>query len=298
MGKGCVACGRATPSISTGLPSPHFAYLYFYIRPFHSLLRAIHSKVLKNDTQELAMAQVDALVDTLKAALKSHNLKYRDVAEALELSEASIKRLFSSRNFSLQQVQQVCLMMGMEISDLVQLMAERQARLQELSDEQEEEIVRDPGFLIITVCVLNRWTLEDMLRYYKFTEHECVQKLARLDRLKIIELLPKNRIKLLVAPNFSWRKNGPIQKFFLNTIEKELFNAQFDKPDHRMVVLNGMLSPQSNGELQKKIERLAREFDQLNNADAGLALPDRQGYTLVLALRNWQYEQLYKYRRI
>ncbi|MGM8228905.1 helix-turn-helix domain-containing protein [Cellvibrio sp. ARAG 10.3] len=244
------------------------------------------------------MAQVDALVETLKSALKSHNLKYRDVAQAMELSEASIKRLFSSRTFSLQQIQQVCLMMGMEISDLVQLMVERQARLQELSEEQEEEIVRDPGFLIITVCVLNRWTLEDMLRHYTFTEHECVQKLARLDRLKIIELLPKNRIKLLVAPNFSWRKNGPIQRFFLDTIEKELFQAQFDKPDHRLVVLNGMLSAQSNGELQKKIERLAREFDQLNNADAGLALPERQGYTLVLALRNWQYEQLFKYRRM
>lgn len=244
------------------------------------------------------MAQVDALVDSLKAALKSHNLKYRDVAEALELSEASIKRLFSSRNFSLQQVQQVCLMMGMEISDLVQLMTERQSRLQELSDEQEEEIVRDPGFLIITVCVLNRWTFEDILSHYTFSEHEVVQKLARLDRLKIIELLPKNRIKLLVAPNFSWRKNGPIQQFFLNTIEKELFNAQFDKPDHKLVVLNGMLSGQSNGELQKKIERLAREFDQLNNADAGLPLDERQGYTLVLALRNWQYEQLFKYRRL
>lgn len=244
------------------------------------------------------MAQVDALVETLKSALKSHNLKYRDVAEALSLSEASIKRLFSSRTFSLQQIQQVCLMMGLEISDLVQLMVERQARLQELSEEQEEEIVRDPGFLIITVCVLNRWTLDDMLRHYTFTEHECVQKLARLDRLKIIELLPKNKIKLLVAPNFSWRRNGPIQRFFLSAIEKELFQAKFDKPDHRLVVLNGMLSAQSNGELQKKIERLAREFDQLNNADAGLALPERQGYTLVVALRNWQYEQLFKYRRV
>lgn len=243
------------------------------------------------------MAQVDALIDTLKSALKSHTLKYRDVAEALELSEASIKRLFSSRNFSLQQVQQVCLMMGMEISDLVQLMAERQARLQELSEEQEEEIVRDPGFLIITVCVLNRWTLDDILHHYKFTEHECVQKLARLDRLKIIELLPKNRIKLLVAPNFNWRKNGPIHRFFVTTIEKELFNAGFDKPDHKLMVLNGMLSSPSNGELQKKIERLAREFDQLNNADAGLVLAERQGYTLVIALRNWQYEQLFNYRR-
>lgn len=31
------------------------------------------------------MAQVDALVETLKSALKSHNLKYRDVAQAMDL---------------------------------------------------------------------------------------------------------------------------------------------------------------------------------------------------------------------
>jgi hypothetical protein len=55
------------------------------------------------------------------------------------------------------------------------------------------------------------------------------------------------------------------------------------------VVLNGMLSRQSNAEFQRKLERLAREFDVLNNDDAALDLNQRNGVTLVLAMRGWKY---------
>jgi hypothetical protein len=58
--------------------------------------------------------------------------------------------------------------------------------------------------LLVTVCVLNHWRLTDLLDYYRFTEHALVQMLATPDRLRLIELQPDNRIKLLVAPNFGW----------------------------------------------------------------------------------------------
>ena len=50
-----------------------------------------------------------------------------------------------------------------------------------------------------------------------------------------------------------------------------------------------MFSSQSNAEFQRKLKRLAREFDVLNNDDAALDLEQRNGVTLVLALRGWQY---------
>ena len=50
-----------------------------------------------------------------------------------------------------------------------------------------------------------------------------------------------------------------------------------------------MLSFQSNSEFQRKLKRLAREFDALNNDDAALELEERHGTTLVLAMRGWQY---------
>jgi len=235
------------------------------------------------------MAQTRELIKTLKTALKAQGKTYADVAVELGLTEASVKRLFSQQSFSLDRLDQVCNLLDMEIADLVQLMNEQQQRLQQLTVEQEREITDDVILTLVTVCVLNRWTMDDILSYYHISETECVQHLAKLDRLKVIELLPKNRIRLLVAPNFSWRENGPIQLFFQKKISREFFNTHFSRDDECLVVLNGMLSSQSNAEFQRKLKRLAREFDLLNNDDAALGLEQRRGVTLVLAMRGWQY---------
>ena len=235
------------------------------------------------------MAQSLQLVDVLKKNLKSQGLTYRDIATRLRLSEASIKRMFSEKNFTLKRLEQLCQCIDLELSDLLRLLHEQEHQLSQLSEEQEQEIVNDLTLLLITVCVLNRWTLADILASYKLTEAEAIRYLARLDRLKIIELLPKNRIKLLVAPNFAWRKNGPIQQFFHSKIEKDFFSSGFDKDHECLFVINAMLSPSSNVVFQRKLEKLVREFNELNDVDAGLPLEQRNGTTVLMAVREWQY---------
>jgi DNA-binding Xre family transcriptional regulator len=235
------------------------------------------------------MAQTRELIKTLKKALKAQGKTYADVAIELGLTEASVKRLFSQQSFSLKRLDQICHLLEMEITDLVQLMNEQQQRLQQLTIGQEKEITDNVTLTLVAVCVLNRWTMDDILSYYHISETECVRHLAKLDRLKVIELLPKNRIRLLVAANFSWRENGPIQLFFQKKISQEFFNTRFSRDDECLIVLNGMFSSQSNAELQRRLKRLAREFDLLNNDDAALDLKQRHGTTLVLAMRGWQY---------
>lgn len=236
------------------------------------------------------MAQVVALVEALKAALKSSRMTYATVAAGMGLSESSVKRKFSRREFTLAEVDTICGLCGMEISSLVQRMDTQHDRLQALTEEQEREIADDLGLLLVTVCVLNRWNFEHILEYYVFEEHQLVQMLAKLDRLKVIELQPNNRIKLLVAPNFGWLPNGPIQRVFLKTIQQDFFAARFTQEDHALIVLNGMLCSSSNAEFRRKMERLAREFDLLNREDSTMPFEQRRGYTAVIALRDWQYK--------
>jgi hypothetical protein len=38
------------------------------------------------------------------------------------------------------------------------------------------------------------------------------------------------------------------------------------------------------------MDRLAREFDQLNSSDAGLLIGKRFGVTALLAVRDWNYQ--------
>ncbi len=235
------------------------------------------------------MAQTKALIQTLKSCLKAHGKTYADVAKALNLTEASVKRLFSQYSFSLNRLEAVCQMMDMQLSDLMQKMNESQQHLEQLTEQQEREIAEDLLLLLVTVCSLNKWTFEEMVENYKITKAECIHKLAQLDKLKVIELLPKNKIKLLIAPNFSWRKNGPIQKFFQKNIGQEYFKSSFQKQEECLIVLNGMLSKMSSGEFQRKLKRLSKEFNDLNNEDSSLNILDRNGVTLVLAMRNWEF---------
>lgn len=235
------------------------------------------------------MAQTIALVETLKQALKAHGKTYRDVANALELSEASVKRLFASNSLSLQRLDQICQLMSMEITDLVQMMNSRVTKTKELSEGQEQQIVDDTVLLVVAVCVLNKFTFDEIIAEYAISETELIQKLAHLDRLKIIELLPKNRIKLLISSNFSWRENGPIQRFFQAKVEQEFFASRFDKKTERLISVSGLIYFASNELFQRKMERLAEEFTDLQRDDERLPLTERHGTTMVLAVRQWEY---------
>ncbi len=242
------------------------------------------------------MAQTSELIKTLKLVLKAHAKTYADVSRELALSEASVKRLFSQKKFSLERLDQICHMLDMEISDLVQLMTEQQHKLQQLTVEQEQEITNDMTLLVVAICALNKWTMGDIVAFYDISEGECFLKLARLDRLKLIDLLPNNRIKVRVAPNFSWRENGPIQAFFQEKLGQGFLSGRFSRDDECLIVLNGMLSPESNAEFQRKLKRLAWEFDLLNSDDSSLKLQQRGGVTVVMAMRGWQYGMFHPLR--
>ena len=139
------------------------------------------------------MAQVTALVAALKATLKAAGIRYASVARTLGLSESSIKRKFSRREFSLAELDQICALAGTDIAGLVKHMEQEAGRLQCLAVEQEREIAADLGLLTVAVSVLNHWRFEDLLSFYVFDEHQLIRKLATLDRLRLIELQPGNR---------------------------------------------------------------------------------------------------------
>jgi len=236
------------------------------------------------------MAQTKQLIDSLKRALKGHGLSYKDVALQLELSQASVKRLFSESSFSLTRLDKVCQLMDMEISDLVlQMNNDSRSMLSKLSLEQEKEIASDIGLLLVTVCVLNRWTMRQLIDHFHLSEPQCIRYLVVLDRLKLIELLAGNRVKLRVSSNFKWHDNGPIQQFFQQQLAADFFDSQFTGQQEQLIVINGMLSDSAMMIFHRKVEQLAREFDELNNEDAALELTQKSGTTVVLAMRSWQY---------
>lgn len=242
------------------------------------------------------MAQTSAIVAVLKQQLREHGLTYQQVAEGLGLSEASVKRLFAERQFSLKRLDQICALMGLEISDLIRRL-EPTARVQQLTREQEQELVSDPRLLLVAVCALNRWAFDEIVASYTLEPPELIRYLAQLDRMGLLELLPGNRIKTLITPDFTWQKNGPIQRFFEAEVQQDFFNCRFNGPGELRLFVSGMLSPRSNETIQQKMRRLALDFHTSHQEDLRLPLAQRFGVSFMMAMRPWEIDAFARFRR-
>lgn len=243
------------------------------------------------------MAQTAALIDALKDVLRARGVTYAKLAKGLRLSEASVKRIFAARTFTLERLDQVCDFLGIEISDLAKMVANEGGSPERLSRDQEKELVSDPRLLLVAVHALNHWSFDEIVAAYALTKAECVRLLARLDKLHIIDLLPNNKIRVRVARNFAWLPDGPIQQFFQEQVQSNFLRSRFDEASELMVFTTGMLSRTSNAAIQNRMKRMSADFSDLHHQDLELPLSERSGTSLLLALRPWVPESFKKLQR-
>jgi transcriptional regulator with XRE-family HTH domain len=243
------------------------------------------------------MRRRDTLIDELKLVLREQGLTYAELAKGLGLSEASVKRMFATGRFTLERFELACNIAGVEIADLVERIAARKSMVTELTIEQEEELMADPKLFLMTYLTFNRWSFDEILRVYSFTEPEVDRLLSRLDQIGVIELRPGRRIRYLLTRNFSWRKDGPMQRFVERRILPEFFRSRFDEPNAGFQFFAAALSPSSAAQLQRSIMRLVREFNELAEQDTSLPMEQRQGTAGVLALRPMHFSGFSQLKR-
>jgi transcriptional regulator with XRE-family HTH domain len=243
------------------------------------------------------MSETGQLVSTIKKQLRSQGKTYRDVAAALGLSEPSVKRLFASGRFTLDRLVQVSNLLGYTLAELAREAQASRPRISVLTEAQEREVVSDPRLLVVAVCALNHWEMGEIMQYYRLDEAECIKYLLRLDRLRIIDLLPGNRIRLNVERDFDWLPSGPIQQYFRSGGLAEFLRSPFSGQGEAMAFINGMLTSRAIEQMQEELHRLRRRFAELHEESLSAPLSERYGMALLFAMRRWEPEDFRKLRR-
>jgi DNA-binding Xre family transcriptional regulator len=241
------------------------------------------------------MAEQSLIVAELKRSLREKNLTYAAVAKKLDLSVASIKRLFSSGDISLKRLDRICELLESNLSEILRRARERPATDQ-LTLAQEQEIVSDPALFLMAWLVVNRASLAEIARTYKFSEREVLRYFIKLDQMKIIELQPGNRARLLVSRHFSWRSGGPVQRYVHSKLLREFTDTHFTGPQEEFFFHGGEVSAQGMGELQQVLRNAARQCAEILDRDRA-PRDSRRGAAFVLALRPWKYSGFRQFER-
>jgi hypothetical protein len=242
------------------------------------------------------MGERTLIVAELKRALREHGLTYATVACRLDLSLATVKRLFSSGDFSLERVELICEIVGLRLSEILERARDHNLPTNQLTLTQEREIVADPKLFFVTWLVLNRMPIEEIMRLYQLTEREIVRCLIRLDRLKVLELQPANRVRLLVSRRFSWRPGGPVQRHIHQKLLREFLASPFIGAQDEFFFHGAMASNEVHAHLKRVLQGAARECMDLLERDRSAA-HSRLGTAFVLALRPWGYSGFKDFER-
>ena len=108
---------------------------------------------------------------------------------------------------------------------------------------------------------------------------------------------PLNRYRLKLAKAFRWRPHGPVMNFFREHAVLDYFAGGFEGADEGLMLVHGSISRAVAPSFLDRLQRVAQDFSQQHLADQKLGAKDREGYTLVLAMRSWEFEAFTQLRR-
>lgn len=244
------------------------------------------------------MSELNSLINTTKRLLKTQGMTYRDVARALKLSEPTVKRMFATKRFTVERLMQIGALLGFTLAELSQEAAADEPKIKTLGVDQERALVSDTKLLLTAVCAINHWSMTEIIRTYRLTERECLRCLLQLDRMRVIDLLPGNRIRLVVARDFDWRPEGPIRQFFRGQGLDDFLHCRFDAAGDTMSFVHGMLDEAAFAQLQLEVLRLRKRFAELHEGCVSAPFERKHGASLLLASRrSWELPAFARLRR-
>lgn len=235
------------------------------------------------------MPAASRFVDALKRSVRARGFTYAELARRLQLSEASVKRMFSRGSFTLARIEAVLAALDLDLYEVARMTRGAGDGPAQLTHEQELGLAKDERLLAAFWLVLNGWSFEEIVRTFAVTRAELTIAFARMEKLKLIEWGPRERVRLLVPRDFGWRPGGPAKKAYARRALAEFLQARFDAPLELIRFEPRELSPQSAATLKRKLEQLLSEFGELAEADSSLPSDRRLPVALLAACRPWEF---------
>lgn len=183
---------------------------------------------MKATKPELTEYQI--VIGNLKRLFKEQKISYKNLADQVNLSESGIKKIFSAKDGSFQRLHQFCQAAGVSIFEMLQ---DSKSVDVTFSKKHQDEFAEDFNlFKVYWMLVYERASAESVQQKLNLSYKEYFRRIRKLDTLKLIQLLPNDRLQLPSIKAVRWVGQGD----FVNTLYKSWAKEFFDsvaKPNSR-----------------------------------------------------------------
>lgn len=235
-------------------------------------------------------------MEALKRYLKMRGITYGSLARKINLSEASVKRIFADGSLTLRRLEQMCRSLDLRLSDLVRMAERGESRTATPTLEQEKALAANPLLLSYFYLLLNGASEHEIRRDYEFEEKHLERFRTMLIDLELADELPRGRLKLRMGRQIVWRNDGPVRKAYERQVKSEFLRSEFSADREFIGWQPAELTDASIEVLKRKLRQLYRDFLEIAELDAGAVQP-RRSTALLLAFRPWVFSVVAARRR-
>jgi transcriptional regulator with XRE-family HTH domain len=240
------------------------------------------------------LGQIDQFFSAFKAILKSKNINYKQVAEALDLSESSVKRILSNKSLSFDRLEELCQKLDISFADICKRAEFVDDSYQwNITYEQEKVLAKDERLLNFFILLQRSGkSVKELENKYQFKMGEVQKFLLTLDKIGLIELYPHNKFKLKGKGMLKFLKDGDVGKSLFEKTKNNYLKHDFKGKSDYLSFMELQLSQESLIKLRSKFEKIIRELRDeaaLSEIAENVGIDD---YGVMVSYRPWHYSEL------
>lgn len=239
------------------------------------------------------MSQIDQFLAAFKRGLKAKNIIYRDLAASLNLSESSVKRILADKSISLERIEEICKACDLSFSEVCKnANFDEEIAAHSLTKDQEKVLAENPRLLHYFILLNDGFSPQKIEKDFEISNNESKKFLLQLDRMNVIELHPRDRVKVKnPRGTLRFRRDGAVGKILFLQTKNNYLNYDFESDLDYIRFSSNHFPTESLTKFRKKLDKLVAEIQEESRL---IERDDKKSEDIgiLLAFRPWKYSTL------
>lgn len=210
--------------------------------------------------------ELEKIQQSLKLLMKSKKSTYEQMAKALKISPATVKRRLNGSDITLQHLKEFADTLSISFYELIEFSKNIKREPHLFTDSQEELLAFKLVNMLAFRSILAGISYEKIKFELKISDKD-LRKLAKdFEKTGLAQLNPKDRFIPLVHFPFKWQQNGPLSKAYEPLILQNIIEKM--KTSKKEKALNKKfefaLSPEAQKNFCQEIESIYAKYQTLS----------------------------------
>ena len=230
--------------------------------------------------------EANALLATLKQLLRERKIGYQAIAESLEVSLPTVKRMLNKPNLPLDRLYAICRIAQLDPVDVFSRAAKGRPQHTVMTEEQDTLFFERPEFLSYFMKLAEGLSPDEIADAESLPARSTQRYLAGLEKVGLIERDTGTKIRLLVAPPFGFGPDSRVLRAqhaeFLQHVVSQVLSPEREEGTYAILkpfMLQQDLYSEMLDELAAVVDKYAYHSEHPGNRD----VPNRKPWHLALA---------------